>query len=152
MTPRLNLFAKPTLIKPLLDMSQAVAASGLEPNLVELVKLRASQINGCAFCLDMHARDARKLGESEERIYMLNAWRESPLYSERERAALAWTESLTLVATTRAPDDVYAMVKAAFSDEEQVKLTMAIVMINSWNRLNVAFRTAPAGRSASKAA
>ena len=147
MTPRLNVFANPALIKPLLDMSQAVAASGLEVSLLELVKLRASQINGCAFCLDMHTRDARKLGESEERIYMLDAWRESPLYSDRERAALAWTESLTLVASTRAPDDVYDMVKAAFSDEEQVKLTMAIVTINCWNRLNVAFRTVPAGRA-----
>ena len=152
MTPRLNLFAHAALIKPLLDMSQKVAASGLEPSLLELVKLRASQINGCAFCLDMHARDARKMGESEERIYMLDAWRESPLYSDRERAALAWTESLTLVAATRAPDADYAMVKAAFSDEEQVKLTMAIVTINAWNRLNVAFRTVPAGRGASKAA
>jgi AhpD family alkylhydroperoxidase len=147
MTPRLNLFATPALVKPLLDMSQAVAANGLEASLLELVKLRASQINGCAYCLDMHARDARKLGESEERIYMLDAWRESPLYSDRERAALAWTESLTLVAATRAPDDVYEMVKAAFSDEEQVKLTMAIVMINSWNRLNVAFRTIPAAQA-----
>jgi AhpD family alkylhydroperoxidase len=140
------MFAHPDLIKPLLDMSQQVAASGLEPSLLELVKLRASQINGCAFCLDMHARDARKMGESEERIYLLDAWRESPLYSDRERAALAWTESLTLVAATRAPDDVYEMVKAAFSDEEQVKLTMAIATINSWNRLNVAFRTIPPAR------
>jgi AhpD family alkylhydroperoxidase len=152
MKPRLNLFAHAAHIKPLLDMSQKVAASGLEPNLLELVKLRASQINGCAFCLDMHARDARKLGESEERIYMLDAWRESPLYTDRERAALAWTEALTLVATTRAPDDVYAEVKAVFSAEEQVKLTMAIVTINAWNRLNVGFRTLPGGMARAKAA
>jgi AhpD family alkylhydroperoxidase len=143
MKPRLNLFAlaSSNLMKPLLDFGNAITQNGLEPNLMELVKMRASQINGCAFCLDMHSRDARKNGETEARLYLLNAWRESPLYSDRERAALGWTEALTLVAETHAPDDVYEALKAQFTEEEQVKLTMMIVAINGWNRLNVGFRT-----------
>ena len=107
---------------------------------MDLVVTRASQINGCAFCLDMHTADARKRGETEQRLYLLDAWRDSPLYSERERAALAWTEALTLLAETRAPDDVYEALKAQFSDEEQVKLTLLIVAINGWNRIQVGFR------------
>ena len=107
---------------------------------MDLVVTRASQINGCAFCLDMHTSDARKRGETEQRLYLLDAWRDSPLYSERERAALAWTEALTLLAETRAPDDVYEALKAQFSDEEQVKLTLLIVAINGWNRIQVGFR------------
>jgi AhpD family alkylhydroperoxidase len=107
---------------------------------MELVKIRASQINGCARCLHMHTADARKHGETEERLYLLYTWRESPLYSERERAALAWTEALTLVSETRAPDDVYRTLRANFTEEEQVTLTLLIVAINGWNRIQVGFR------------
>ena len=107
---------------------------------MELVKIRASQINGCAFCLHMHTASAREHGETEERLYLLDAWRESPLYSERERAALAWTEALTLVAETRAPDEDYHALQAQFTEEEQVKLTLLIVAINGWNRIQVGFR------------
>ena len=107
---------------------------------MDLVVTRASQINGCAFCLDMHTADARKRGETEQRLYLLDAWRNSPLFSDRERAALAWTEALTLLPQTRAPDDVYQALKAQFSEEEQVKLTLLIVAINGWNRIQVGFR------------
>lgn len=142
MTPRLNAFAAaPAAMKVMLDFSLGTLKAGLEPSLMELVKMRASQINGCGFCLHMHALEARKAGETEERLYLLDAWRESPLYTDRERAALAWTEALTLVAETRAPDAVYETVKAEFSEEEQVTLTLLIVAINGWNRINVGFRT-----------
>jgi len=141
MTPRLNAFeAAPAQMQSWLEWSQSVNKLGLEPSLMELVKIRASQINGCAFCLDMHTKDARKHGETEQRLYLLDAWRESPLYSERERAALAWTEALTHLPETRAPDDVYRDLKAEFSEEEQVKLTLLIVAINGWNRIQVGFR------------
>jgi AhpD family alkylhydroperoxidase len=142
MTPRLDPFAAaPQLMQSWLAFGQGVAASGgLEESLLELVKIRASQINACAFCLHMHTRDARKKGETEERVYLLDAWRESPLYSPRERAALAWTEALTLVAETQAPDDVYEEVKAHFTAAEQVALTLMIVAINGWNRVQVGFR------------
>lgn len=118
-----------------------VKRCGLEPGLIELVKMRASQINGCAFCLDMHSRDARLHGETEQRLYLLNAWRESPLYTERERAALAWTEALTLIADRHAPDADYAAVLAQFSEAEIVKLSLLIATINAWNRLAIGFRT-----------
>ena len=142
MTPRLDPFAAaPALMQSWLAFGQGVAASGgLEESLLELVKIRASQINACAFCLHMHTRDARKKGETEERIYLLDAWRESPLYSPRERAALAWTEALTLVAETQAPDDVYEEVKAHFTAAEQVALSLMIVAINGRNRVQVGFR------------
>ena len=142
MTPRLDPFAAaPALMQSWLAFGQGVAANGgLEESLLELVKIRASQINACAFCLHMHANEARKKGETEERIYLLDAWRESPLYSARERAALAWTEALTLVAETQAPDDVYLELKAHFSAAEQVALTLMIVAINGWNRVQVGFR------------
>jgi AhpD family alkylhydroperoxidase len=141
MTPRLNAFAAaPTPMKAWLDFSQGLKQSGLEESLMGLVVIRASQINGCAFCLDMHTAEARKHGETEQRLYLTDAWRDSPLYSERERAALAWTEALTLLPETRAPDDVYQALKAQFSDEEQVKLTLLIVAINGWNRIQVGFR------------
>ena len=116
------------------------ANTGLEPALLELVKMRASQINGCAYCLHMHSRDARALGESEERLYLLDAWRESPLYSDRERAALAWTEALTRIADTHAPDADYEAARAQFSEKELIDLSMAIVAINGWNRLAIGFR------------
>jgi AhpD family alkylhydroperoxidase len=142
MTPRLNAFAAaPAPMKAWLDFSRGLHECGLETSLMDLVVTRASQINGCAFCLDMHTADARKRGETEQRLYLLDAWRDSPLYSDRERAALAWTEALTVLHETRAPDDVYAALKAQFSDEEQVKLTLVIVAINGWNRINVGFRT-----------
>jgi AhpD family alkylhydroperoxidase len=108
---------------------------------MELVKIRASQINGCAFCLHMHTADARKHGETQERLYLLNAWRESPLYSDRERAALAWTEALTRIAETQAPDDVYEEVRKHFSEQETVNLTMLIGMINLWNRFAISMRS-----------
>lgn len=142
MKARLDYFAAaPDTMRAMLDLQKSVDASGLEHSLVELVKIRASQINGCAYCIHMHTRDARKYGESEERLYLLDAWRESPLYSARECAALEWTEALTLLAQTRAPDAAYAALKAEFSAEEQVKLSLLIVTINGWNRLAVGFRS-----------
>jgi len=141
MTPRLNPFATaPAPMQSWLDFGKDILQSGLEDGLMELVKIRASQINGCAFCLHMHTASARKLGETEERLYLLNAWRESPLYSERERAALAWTEALTLISETRAPDNVYQALQAQFTEKEQVTLTLLIVAINGWNRIQVGFR------------
>lgn len=128
-------------LKPMLVMSEGVEDNGLEKSLQELVKLRASQINGCAYCLDMHSKDARKHGETEQRIYLLNGWRESPLYSERERAALAWTEALTLVSQTHAPDSDFETLKLHFTEEDIVKLTMLIVTINGWNRIAIGFRS-----------
>lgn len=147
MTARLNPYtaASSPLVKLLIEFSTKVAGAGLEKSLVELVKIRASQLNGCAVCLSMHAREARKAGESEERVLMLDAWHESTLYTPRERAALAWTEALTLLATSRAPDDVYAQVKANFSDEDSIKLTMMINVINCFNRLGVGYRVPPMG-------
>jgi AhpD family alkylhydroperoxidase len=114
---------------------------GLEQSLIELVDMRASQINGCAYCLDMHSKDARRNGETEQRLYLLNAWRDSPLYTDRERAALAWTEALTLVAETHAPDAVYDQVRAQFGEAELVNLTTLIGLINLWNRLMIGFRS-----------
>ncbi|MEJ1118564.1 carboxymuconolactone decarboxylase family protein [Phyllobacterium sp. CCNWLW109] len=128
-------------LQPMLVMSEGVEGNGLEKSLQELVKMRASQINGCAYCLDMHSKDARKHGETEQRIYLLNGWRESPLYSDRERAALAWTEALTLVSQTHAPDSDYEALKLHFTEEEIVKLTMLIVTINGWNRIAIGFRS-----------
>jgi AhpD family alkylhydroperoxidase len=116
---------------------------GLERTLLDLVRLRASQINGCAYCIDMHSKDLRAEGESEQRLYLLDAWREAPFYTDRERAALAWTEAVTLVADGHVPDDVYEQARQQFSEEELVNLTLAIVAINGWNRLNVSFRTLP---------
>jgi AhpD family alkylhydroperoxidase len=142
MKPRLNAYqAAPAVMKAMMALESQVAGSGLEPALMELVKIRASQINGCAFCLHMHTRDARAKGEKEERIYLLDAWRESPLFSERERAALAWTEAVTLVSQTHVPDDVYEQARAEFSEEELVKLTLLITTINAWNRFAIGFRS-----------
>jgi len=121
-----------------------VKKSGFDPRLLHLVRMRASQINGCAYCFDMHSKDARAEGETEQRLYALDAWRETPFYSERERAALAWTEALTLIRKTHAPDDVYEEMRKHFDAEEQVLLTAAIVAINSWNRIATGFRAVPA--------
>jgi AhpD family alkylhydroperoxidase len=118
-------------------------SSRLEPSLMELVRLRASQINGCAYCIDMHTKDARAAGETEQRLYCLSTWRESPFYSDRERAALAWTEAITLISRDQAPDEVYDEVIQRFSEEELVNLTLAIVAINGWNRLAIGFRAVP---------
>lgn len=130
----------PEGIKAMVALEESFKTSGLEHSLIELVKLRASQINGCAYCLHIHTTDARKAGETETRIYLLNAWRESTLYSARERAALAWTESLTRVADTGAPDADYDLLKAEFSEAEQMQLSLLICAINVWNRLQVGFR------------
>ena len=118
-------------------------SSGLEPSLRELIKIRASQINGCAYCIDMHTKDARATGETEQRLYALNAWRETPFFSERERAALEWTEAITLITAGHVPDDVFFSVRQYFNEEELVNLTLAIVAINGWNRLAIAFRSVP---------
>ncbi len=118
-------------------------SSKLAPSLIELVKMRASQINGCAYCIDMHSKDARAAGESEQRLYALNAWRETPFFTAREQAALAWTEAVTLVAEGHVPDAVYEQARQQFSEQELVNLTMAIVTINGWNRLLIAFRAVP---------
>ena len=140
MTTRTNPYiAAPDLLKAWMAFSDQVGASGLEKSLLELVKIRASQINGCANCLNMHSYEARQAGETEQRIAVLAAWHEAPLYTDRERAALAWTEHLTLVADKRAPQHVYEQLDAQFSRDEQVKLTMMINVINGWNRLAVGF-------------
>ena len=142
MKPRMNYYqAAPDTIKALIAVEDVVKASGLEQSLIELVKTRASQINGCAFCINMHTADARKYGETEQRLYLLNAWRESPLYTERERAALGWTEALTLISETHAPDEDYEAMRAQFSESEAVNLTVLIGAINAWNRVAIGFRS-----------
>jgi AhpD family alkylhydroperoxidase len=144
MKPRLDFYkAAPDTIKALLALENHLKASGLEPSLFELVKIRASQINGCAFCINMHTTDARKQGETEQRIYLLDAWREAPVYTDRERAALAWTEAVTLVSQTHVPDDVYEATRAQFSEAEMVNLTMLVGAINAWNRIAISFRAIP---------
>lgn len=144
MKARLNYMeVAPNAIKGMLELENFVHTSGLERSLYELVKTRASQINGCAYCLDMHTKDARKAGETEQRLYALNAWRETPFYTERERAALAWAEALTLISENDVPDSLYEATRQHFSEEEIVALTMAIVAINGWNRLAISFRSVP---------
>src|SRR5690349_4954632 len=144
MEPRLE-YAKvaPGAAKAMQQLEAYARHSGLEPSLLELVKTRASQINGCAYCLDMHSKDTRAHGETEQRLYTLDAWREAPFYSPRERAALAWTEALTLLPQTHAPDDVYSEAASQFSEKELVDLTVLIVAINGWNRIAVGFRAPP---------
>jgi AhpD family alkylhydroperoxidase len=141
MEQRLDFYkASPDALKALIALDVAVGKLGLEPALLDLVKLRASQINGCAFCVDLHASDLRKKGESERRVYAVTVWRETPFFTPRERAALAWTEAITCVADTHAPDADYDALRAAFSEAERVNLTLAIGLINSWNRLSIGFR------------
>ena len=130
----------PNAMAPLMALEKQFEESALEKSLIELVKMRASQINGCAFCLHMHAKDARENGETEMRLYLLNAWEESSFYTERERAALAWTEALTKIADTHAPDAAYAAAADQFSPEDMVQLTLLITTINAWNRLAMGFR------------
>jgi AhpD family alkylhydroperoxidase len=142
----------PAAYKALAGLQAYVDQSGLEKSLIELVKIRASQINGCAFCLVMHTNDARKHGESDDRMHLLNAWHEAPVFNDRERAALAWTEAVTLVSETHVPDEVYEEARRHFSEKEMVDLTMAVVTINSWNRASIAFRAQPQVKSARAAA
>ncbi len=138
-------------IKAMYGLELYLAKSGLETPLLHLLKLRVSQINGCAYCIDMHWKDLIAEGETEQRLYMLDAWRESPFYSERERAALAWAEAVTMVTEGRVPDEVFEEARKHFNEAELVNLTLAIVAINGWNRLNIAFRTIPGGYKAGSA-
>src|SRR5438034_1649516 len=146
MQPRLDAQkAAPAAYHAMLALETSIRRSShLEPTLVELVRLRASQINGCSFCIDMHTKDARANGETEQRLYTLSVWRETPFFTDRERAALEWTEALTRVADTHVPDEIYERVARQFDEGELVALTFAVIVINSWNRLAVTFR-APAG-------
>ncbi len=130
----------PGASQALYAVEKYVNQSGLEHSLLDLVKLRASQINGCAYCVDMHSKDARARGETEQRIYALSVWREAPFYSDKERAALAWTEAVTLVSESHVPDSVYEEARRHFGEKELVDLTMAIAAINAWNRLSISFR------------
>ncbi|HEX6997456.1 MAG TPA: carboxymuconolactone decarboxylase family protein [Gammaproteobacteria bacterium] len=131
------------VIEAMRGLKGPVRQSGLDPALIELVKVRASQVNGCAFCLDMHTREARARGETEQRLYLLNAWRDANVYTPRERAALAWTEAVTRLEHHEVPDAVYELARAQFSEEELVALTLAVVEINGWNRFSIAFRRPP---------
>lgn len=133
----------PAAYKAVIGLQLAVNNSGLDKTLSELIKIRASQLNGCAYCLNMHTRDARKMGETEQRIYGLSAWQEAPFYTDKERAALALTEAVTLLSSSRVPDDVYNAAAALFAPEEVAVITMAIVTINAWNRIAVTSRTLP---------
>ncbi len=141
MNARLNWSKDEAILKPLFGFQEYIQQSGLELSLLDLVVTRASQLNHCAYCLDMHTKDARASGESEQRLYLLSAWEEAPVFSERERAALAWTEAVTLIAQDFVPDAVYERVRQHFSERELLGLTMAIISINCWNRVNVSFRT-----------
>src|SRR6266568_4662878 len=133
----------PGAYRAMVGLEKYLEQCDLEPSLLELVKIRASQINGCAYCLDMHTKEARVRGESEQRLYVLPAWREAPFYSERERAALLWTEALTLIAANHVPDEVYEQVRQHFSEAELINLTLAVVAINGWNRIAISFRSLP---------
>lgn len=145
MEPRINLMEKgKRVLTPVFGITAYLNKSSIEKNLLELVEYRVSQINGCAYCLDMHSKDLRHGGESEQRIYLLSAWRETDLYTPREKAALAWAEAVTKLEGQQVADDVFEIAKKEFSDEELVDLTLAVTAINTWNRFNIAFRT-PAG-------
>jgi len=135
--------AAPGVFKAMLGLGRYLHECGLEQSLLTLVDLRASQINGCAYCIDMHWKDLRASGENEQRLYSLDAWRESPFYSDRERAALEWTEALTLITNGHVPDEVYERVRQHFNEKELSDLTLAVVSINGWNRLNISARTVP---------
>src|SRR6266540_3056667 len=135
--------AAPGVVKAMSGLGQYLASCGLEPALLDLVPLRASYLNGCAYCIDMHSKDLRARGDSEQRVYGLVAWQEAPYYTERERAALHWTDAVTRIAETHVPDEVYAQACEQFSEQELVNLTLAVVAINGWNRLAISFRTEP---------
>jgi AhpD family alkylhydroperoxidase len=150
MQERINIAqVAPDAYKAMLGMEEYLHRSGIEQNLLHLMKLRASQINGCAYCIDMHWKDLRAIGETEQRLYGLDAWQESPYYSDRERAAFAWTEAVTLITQGHAPDEVYETVRKQFSEKEIADLTFAITTINAWNRLAISTRT-PAGKYQSR--
>lgn len=137
--------AFPEGIHALLNLGKVITSSGLEAPLLELVKTRASQLNGCAYCIDMHTKDARAAGESEQRLYALSAWRETPFFTSRERAALAWTEAVTNIQQGHVPDEVYEEARREFDEAQLVRLTLAITQINAWNRIAIAFRAEPGG-------
>lgn len=144
MSSRIDYYkTSPEVIKAMMGLENTVNKSGLEKSLLDLVKLRASQINGCAYCVDIHSADARKNGESERRLYAVAVWRETPFFTDKERAALAWTEAVTLLPETHAPDDLYQEILKYFNEKEAVDLTFAIITINAWNRLAVSFRKTP---------
>lgn len=144
MEPRLKTFeVAQGAMNAMLGLEKYLAGCGLDHSLLDLIKLRVSQINGCAYCIDMHSKDLRAAGETEQRLYLLDAWRESPFYSERERAALTWAEAVTMITEGHVPDEVYDEVKNQFSEAELANLTLAVVAINGWNRLSIAFRTTP---------
>ncbi len=142
----------PGAFSAMYGLERYVRECGLEPSLLELVKLRASQMNGCAYCIDMHTKDARAQGETEQRLYTVSVWRETPFFSDRERAALAWTEAVTAVGQSHVPDEVYEMAGRRFSERELVNLTTAVIAINGWNRLAVSFRAVPGAYSPAKPA
>lgn len=142
--PRFNTYKRPEAIKPLLALVDYIKQSGLEQSLIELIQMRASQLNGCAYCLDMHSKDARAAGETEQRLYVLQAWREAPFYTPRERAALAWCEAVTRLDPVHGvPDDVYEQVRAEFDENQLIDLNMAVILINSWNRIAIPSRAEP---------
>lgn len=144
MQPRINFAtASPNALKAMLGLGKYLRQSGFDAKLLDLIHLRVSQINGCAYCIDMHWKDLRAAGETEQRLYGLDAWRESPYYTDRERAALAWAEAVTLLTEGRVPDEVFEEAHGHFDDEELADLTLALVAINGWNRLNIAFRNTP---------
>ncbi len=143
MSSRLSYRTHADVLKPLYAMGAHVRASGLEAGLIELVFMRVSQVNGCAYCMDMHSKDARAAGETEQRLYVLPAWREAPFYSERERAALAWCEVVTRLGEHGVSDEVYAQALAQFSEKELVDLNMAVILINAWNRIAIPFQSVP---------
>lgn len=144
MSQRLDYYnASPGAMKAMIGLEALTSRLSIEPALLHLIKIRASQLNGCAFCTDMHSVDARRLGETERRLYAVAVWRDSGFFTPRERAALAWTEAVTLLAESQVPDDVYAQARALFSEEELVDLTLGVSTINSWNRLAVSFRQSP---------
>jgi AhpD family alkylhydroperoxidase len=152
MEPRFNPHkAAPGAYKAMAGLEEYLHNCGLEPSLLHMVKLRASQINGCAFCIDMHWKDLRALGETDQRLYSLDAWRECPWYSERERAALAWTEAVTLITNGHVPDAIYQQARAQFTEKELTDLTLDIAAINAWNRFSIASRTEPGTYQAPKA-
>ena len=143
MSKRLSALKYPQSMKPLFDFSTAVHATTLEQPLIELILLRVSQMNGCAYCIDMHSKDARAAGETEQRLYLLQAWREAPFYSERECAALAWAEAVTRLGEHGVSDEVYERARASFSEEELVQLNLVVILINGWNRIAIPFQSVP---------
>jgi len=153
MTQRADIMSLvPGAYKAMAGLEMYVRGCGLEPSLLELVKIRASQINGCAFCLDMHTKDARHRGETEQRLYCLSAWRDTPFYTDRELAALEWTEAVTLISESDVPDDLYQRARSQFTETELANLTLAIVAINGWNRISISFRAEPGSYQVSKQA